>query len=165
MKEDSVSFNPYNKTVTTTVDVNQFSMATEQSCARTMLHESMCAWLSAYFVNDPYAYSLTYPEMVEYWNDTQDWEVTQHQYFAGSIVNEISVALGQYAQSRGYDMTQFSPYHFEDLAWGGLEGTSQFQSKNISDRNRIKDVVLIEATGKDRFGIGRTQLGNHAGCN
>ncbi len=53
---------------------------------------------------------------------------------------------------------------YEDLAWGGLQGTNAFNQKVFFQRTRILNVIAIELTGKDINGNIKTKKGQNAGC-
>lgn len=71
---------------------------------------------------------------------------------------------------------QLSSQFFHDMAWGGLTtykdkyGNNQeydfFENMetDASDRERIKDTISIELTGKDENGYSKDQRGKNGGC-
>ena len=86
----------------------------------------------------------------------------QHEEFARNYVNDIASALFDFDLRRG----TFKPYEFyQDLAWGGLEGTQAFVNLSSQDQQRIRNTVLVELTGKDSNGNPGTQAGLDGGCN
>lgn len=50
---------------------------------------------------------------------------------------------------------------YEDLVWGGLQGTNAFNSLPSATKNRILDLIVIELTEIDIYG---KQKGTNAGC-
>ncbi|MEJ8801314.1 hypothetical protein [Pontibacter sp. H249] len=78
-----------------------------------------------------------------------------------SFVNDIALALQEYGQLNNYNL---SAQFYQDLAWGGLEGTSAFKNLSWSDRNRISNTILIEISGKDASGQAQTPKGQLSGC-
>lgn len=171
----------YNKTtgtVTTTFDGSKFTSATDLSIARTILHESIHAFLIAYFRVDPLSARSSYPDLVnDYAQQVYggDANQIQHAEFVRNFVNDIAIALEEYGKNKGYThTTQF----YQDLAWGGLTHTGTydalgnpiettwFQSSvpSSTDRKRIVDTITIEQTGKDFSGTTKTQKGTNAGC-
>lgn len=169
----------YNKTtgtVTTTFDSNKLANASDLSVARTILHESIHAYLVTYFRVDPANASKSYPDLVKdyatqmYGGSSND---IQHAEFVRNFVNDIAIALSELGGNRGYNQHfQF----YQDLAWGGL--THMFNSSggvtetpwflsafpNQSDRNRVINVINVELTKQDTNGNTQTQKGNNAGC-
>lgn len=93
-----------------------------------------------------------------------NWQIAYfndgHDYIAQTYVTSIADVLQEYGQFKGYTMgKQF----YEDLAWGGLQGTNAFNSLSSTAKNRILDLIAIELTGKDRYGNYRMQKGTNAG--
>ena len=50
------------------------------------------------------------------------------------------------------------------MAWGGLEESKDFKNLSQVDKNRISDVLRIEATGLDTQQNYQPQIGYRAGC-
>ncbi len=170
-------YNRTTGTVTTTFDESKFKSSTDLSIARTILHESVHAYLVAYFKVDPLGASKSYPDLVSDWAKGiyGDQNTNQHAEFVRSFVNEIAVALEEYGITKGYS---HSSQFYNDLAWGGLTHTGAvdasgnpiettwFQTAvpSSTDRKRIVDNIAIELTGKDFTGTTKTQQGTNAGC-
>ncbi|GIV36404.1 MAG: hypothetical protein KatS3mg032_0783 [Cyclobacteriaceae bacterium] len=171
-------YNRTTGTVTTTFDGSKFTSATDLSIARTILHESIHAYLIAYFRVDPLSARSSYPDLVnDYAQQVYggDANQIQHGEFVRNFVNDIAIALEEYGKNKGYThTTQF----YKDLAWVGLTHTgvydalgnpietTWFQSSfpSATDRKRIVDTITIEQTGKDFSGTIKTQKGTNAGC-
>jgi hypothetical protein len=154
----------YNKstgTISTTFDSQAWLNATELSWARTILHESIHAYLSVYFSSDPKNFVLTYSQMVQDWGTLQNWNDVHHEEFARSLVNQIANSLEEYAVSKGYNLPR---QFYEDMSWSGLQSTSTFQNLPASDQKRILDVIAVELTGADTQGNTQAQKGTNAGC-
>jgi len=157
----SQQYNSSTGTVTTTFDTNKFGNASDLSVARTMLHESVHAYLVAFFKNDPLAASKSYSQLLQDYYQTQDANFAHHQEMARNFVNNLALALQEFGSNNGYN----NPLQFyTDLAWGGLEGTTYFANLSQTDKNRIGNIILIELTGKDSNGNTKPQKGNNAGC-
>jgi len=157
----SQQYNSSTGTVTTTFDSNKFGNASDLSVARTMLHETVHAYLVTFFKNDPLIASKSYAQLLQDYYQFEDANFAHHQEMARSFVNDLALALQEFGNNRGYNNSlQF----YEDLAWGGLQGTTYFSSLSQTDKNRIIDVVLIELTGKDSNGNNQTQNGNNVEC-
>ncbi len=116
----------YNKntgTVTTTFDGSKFSASTEISIARTILHESVHAFLIAHFNVDPLVATSSYPDLVKdyalqvYGGNAND---IQHAEFVRNFINEIAISLEEFGKNKGYT---YSIQFYQDLAWGGLTHT------------------------------------------
>lgn len=160
----TASTNPYdkvNKLSVTTFDTKSWPDATDLSFARTILHESFHAYLSSFFANDRSGFIKTYPEQVSDYAIYSNWNIVHHEDFARSIVRQIGNDLENYGLLKGYS---YSSQFYQDLAWGGLEGTTTFKNLPEGDRNRIHDVVNIELIGKDFQGIIKNQNGTKINC-
>lgn len=176
----------YNKTlnkISTTFDSNKFKNASEISVARTILHESVHAYLNAFFRLDYATASIKYPDILKdlavskYGSQNE----TQHAEFVRNFIADISLALKEYGQNQGYSLgNQF----YNDLAWGGLtqwtkkdsqgnpikdsqgnyvyEETPWFKANfpNTTNRNRIVNTINSEA-GVSNL---NNQKGQNAGC-
>lgn len=148
-------------TITTTLDSQAWKDATDLSWARTILHESIHAYLASQFAISRPNWIATYPEMVEDWGQLQNWNDVHHEEIARSIVNDISLSLQEYGNSRGYN---FSSQFYDDLAWGGLHNTATFQSLDPDEKTRILNTIAIELTGTDTQSNSKPQKGTNAGC-
>ncbi|MCL6266039.1 hypothetical protein [Flagellimonas myxillae] len=182
--------NRYNRstgTVTTIFDSQRWKNATELSWARTMLHESVHAYIVASFGANYINASKTYASLYnDFLNKTYpNNNATHHAEMARNFVKDIGLSLREYGISQGYS---FSNQFYDDMAWGGLtdwekrdssgnimkdsngntlyEETPWFKSAvpSASDRKRIKDIFTIELIGKDTNGNNKTQKGKNAGC-
>lgn len=157
---------PYDRTnriVTTTFDTDKYRDASDLSVARTILHESVHAYLVTYFASDPINANADYPDMVVAWMGAKrlDLNQIQHEEMVYSFVSDIASNLKNYGQSKGYVISD--DYYFK-LAWGGLEGTSAFASYPSTTREATRDAIRIELTGKRTNGTPFTQVGTRAGC-
>lgn len=163
--QTSQRFDAVTKTVTTTFDGQKFLDASDLSMARTIIHESIHAYLINHFRVDPATANAAFPQLVQdYANQVYGGNANaiQHDQFVRSYVTEIAIALAEFDILRGYN-NQWSFY--EDLAWGGLEGTPSFANLSSQDQQRIRDRVLVELTGKDSNGTPQAQVGRDGGCN
>jgi len=148
-------------TVTTKFDANKFMNATDLSIARTILHESVHAYLVVFFKLEPIMAVSEYSELVQDFLVTQDANIAHHNEMTRNFVNEIAYSLQEFGALKGYN---FSLQFYKDLAWGGLTNTPAFQSFSIAEQNRINNVILVEQTGLDLQGITQAQNGSNAGC-
>ena len=148
-------------TIITTFDSQAWRDATELSWARTILHESIHAYLASQFAISRPNWMATYPQMVAKWGRLQNWNDVHHEEIARSIVSDISTSLQEYGNSRGYN---FSSQFYDDLAWGGLQNTRTFQNFTQREKTRILNTIAIELTGMDTQGNSKIQKGINAGC-
>lgn len=153
----------YNVTtgITTTFDSQKYPEATDLSWARTMLHESIHAYLVTYFKVDKPGWIATYPQMVTDWGVKQNWNGVHHEEIARSLVKSIGGALEVYGVSQGFNLTK---QFYEDMAWGGLQTTDAFNNLPSSEKQRISDTLATELTGMDTNGNNKPQKGKKPGC-
>lgn len=151
------NFDSASNSTTTTFDSQGFPRGTDLSWARTILHESV----HAYVVGISNTSTLAERQELLGPNWTIAYFNYGHDYIAETYVNSMADILQEYGQLKGYTMDR---QFYEDLAWGGLQGTNAFNSLSTTVKNRILDVSAIELTGKDRFGTNKTQKGSDAGC-
>jgi hypothetical protein len=147
--------------ITTTFDSKTWTDATDLSWARTMLHESIHAYLATQFAINKKDFASSYSTMVSEWGVINDWNKLHHEEIARSIVNDVALALEEYGKSNGYNLpSQF----YQDMAWGGLQDTITFKSLPFVDQQRILNVISTELTGADINGNAKQQKGKKAGC-
>ncbi|PCE63117.1 hypothetical protein [Sediminicola luteus] len=147
---------------TTTFDSKKFANATDLSVARTILHESVHAFLVIEFRNSPQAFSKSYPELIKEYNRTKkNFNDLQHEEFTRKHVGLIGGALEAFGKLKGYNVPR---QYYDDLAWGGLTGTKAFKKKSPSEKNRILDVIQSEFASKDRNGNYKKPKGKKSGC-
>ncbi|MFN6090298.1 MAG: hypothetical protein ACK47E_16255 [Cyclobacteriaceae bacterium] len=150
-------------TVTTTIDTQKFLSSTDIAIARTLMHESIHAYLVGFFANDPLLANGEYHQLVTAWNTAKrpDLNELHHDEMVRSFVDDIAAALAQYSYSKGYDI----PYQtLSDLSWGGLQDTRAFKNLPYSDRKRINDIISTEQYGIDSNGNTKVQTGRPANC-
>ncbi len=176
-----------NKKATTTFDSDAWTDATDLSWARTILHESIHAYIVASFGVD---YVQAKSNFADFFRDysTNVYPTlndSQHAEIVRNYVSDIANSLKEYGTNKGYNL---SDRFYNDLAWGGLthwrkrdlngnfindssgnpifEETQWFKTAfpNNSDRARIIDNINIELTKKNSNGNTRTQKGTNAGC-
>lgn len=147
--------------VSTIFDSQGFPEATDLSWAKTILHESIHAYLVTYFKVDRSGLLKTYPEMVQDWGKNNDLNAVHHEEIARSLVKSISVALEAYGVGQGYNLPK---QFYEDMAWSGLQETDAFKALPKSDQNRILDTLSAELTGMDVNGDYKSQKGKKTRC-
>jgi len=133
---------------TTTLNSSDINVSTDLSWAKTLIHEAFHAYLvSIYRHQSSNPQDMTYIALInkylsQFNNNLED---TQHLIFAKTnIINSISLALKEYGVSKGYTLPQ---QFYDDMAWGGLAGTSVFQRLPQAKQQRI--VSTIEAEYKN----------------
>ncbi|MBP6431743.1 MAG: hypothetical protein KA319_08255 [Ferruginibacter sp.] len=134
-----------NGNVTTKFNTNNLANATDLFTARTIIHESIHAYLIAYYRNDPVALTKTYPELYTYYRQqttTSGPADPHHTIIFHSFINDIAIALRNFAVAKGYTNNNYLWNVCKDLAYGGLEGTdaylyglSENERQNINERN------------------------------
>lgn len=165
----STNFNTSLGIVTTTFDASKFVTATDLSVARTILHESIHAYVVAVTYN-----TLTDPVQRQTLLGP-DWGSVflnyGHDYITNNYLGPIADALEEFGRNRGYSFTR---QFYEDLAWGGLTNyqmppnaeTALFRQivPSSADRARIRNTISVEQVGIDMSGATKTQKGKNAGC-
>lgn len=154
-------YNQITHSISTTFDTQTYPDASELSWARTILHESVHAYLSVYFATNKPSFMGTYTQMVNDWGIYMNWDAVHHEEFARSLVKEIANSLEEYGINKGYNLPR---QFYDDMSWAGLQGTTTFQSLSTSDKNRILNVIAVELTKFDTNGNLQTQKGNPSGC-
>ncbi|WP_230699725.1 hypothetical protein [Flavobacterium sp. ENC] len=146
--------------VTTTFNSDAWPNATDLSWARTMLHESIHAYLVVYYnVNEP-SWKATYPEMLKDW-EIRGLNIAHHEEIAKTLVVQVGNALEAYGLSKGYKLDK---QFYQDMAWGGLHETNAFKALSKSDQKRISNTVTVELKGTDVDGDVKSQKGKKTGC-
>jgi len=160
--ETTPTYNRTTNNVSTTFDYRKYTSGSDLAVARTLLHESVHAYLVTYFGTNINA-SSTYSDLVDnYYNIThQNLNAAQHNIMVTSFTGSIAVMLQNYGQSKGYNI----PYqYYSDLAWGGLTYTTAFTSLSQTDKNRIMDVLNTEQVGRNRYGNQAPLKVSPSGC-
>jgi len=160
------STGPYDKQynfVTTTFDASQWRNASDLSIARTMLHEAVHAYLLSYFADSPLLAAAQYSDLVDAYvaAGIANSNIPQHNFIAQDLLIDIAYALRQYGVNQGYNLPDA---FYMDMAWGGLEESKDFKNLSQRDKDRISDVLRIEATGLDTQANYQPQRGHKAGC-
>jgi hypothetical protein len=96
----------YNATtgIKTVFDVASYPQATELSWARTMMHESIHAYLTTYYMRNAPGFMADYPVMFQAWiSDTnRGLNAAQHEEIARSFVKSFADAFEAFGVSKGY---------------------------------------------------------------
>lgn len=148
--------------VLTTLNTTNLANATDLFVARTIMHEAIHAYLVAYFYNDPNTAILTYPELYDYYvlQLYPDINDPHHAIIANNLVNDISMALKNFALAKGYTNNANLREVCDNLAWGGLYGTNAFANLPINQKIDIDERNTAEKTSQNYNGT--TLLGTKA---
>lgn len=145
--------------VTTTFDISSWPNGTDLSWARTILHESVHAYVVAATYNSIGDNAERQRLLGPNWATSTLYR--GHEYIATDYLISMADILQEYGNLKGYTMER---QFYEDLAWGGLFETPEFKSKPEEEKTRIKNICLVELTGRDKDGNSREQKGTNAGC-
>ncbi|MBB5619539.1 hypothetical protein HDE69_000575 [Pedobacter cryoconitis] len=163
--ENAVTKSAYDKVsgiATTTFDSDKFRGSSDLAIAKTILHESVHAYLITYFGIDPLAAQKTYSEYLEDYNTTAhyDMNAAQHNEIVRNFVGSVAGNLITYGKNQGYNLPDQFYY---DLSWGGLQKTSAFKNFSPDVQKRILNVIKIEQSGIDVDGNQSKPKGNTSG--
>jgi hypothetical protein len=149
--------------ISITFDASKFQNANDLSVARTILHESVHAYLVTYFANTPAYSTVSYPDLLAAYaaDASNNPNNPQHSSMAKGWLIDLAWALEQYGISKGYNLPS---QYYSDMSWGGLTTTSTFQALSQSDKDRIFNLLSVEQSGSDLSGNPHTQSGSKAGC-
>ncbi|EHQ30962.1 hypothetical protein Mucpa_6913 [Mucilaginibacter paludis DSM 18603] len=147
----------------TTFYEGNFSEGSDLAVARTILHEGLHAYLTAYFRTAPVEAKSTYSQMYDDYISQKhpNLNTTEHNEFARNFLGQLATQLKLYGESQGYDIDY---QYYSDLAWGGLTDTAAFKALSTDERNRILNTLLAEQKGTDRNGDATTKKGKSSGC-
>ncbi|WP_293942780.1 MULTISPECIES: hypothetical protein [unclassified Sphingobacterium] len=134
--------------------------ATDLAVATSVLHESIHAYLSAFYTNDKDAAKLTYPQLFEKYSKAKALSnPIQHEEIAKNFIKDLSLSLKDYGKLKGY---KFDDQVYDDMAWKGLLETDTFKNLPLIDRNRITDRIMAEQYGTKEKEV--AQKGTRLGC-
>ncbi|WP_157287844.1 hypothetical protein [Pedobacter cryoconitis] len=153
----------YDKTsqsVTSTFDSNLFKGGSDLAIAKTILHESIYAYLVAYFAKDALSANITYSDLVTKWETSHDLNGIQHDVIVNRLIGSVASNLINYGKNQGYNLQDQFYY---DLSWGGLQNTSAFKNFSPDVQKRILNVIKIEQSGIDTDGNQSKPKGNTSG--
>ncbi|MCA6422153.1 MAG: hypothetical protein IM568_04945 [Flavobacterium sp.] len=130
-------------TALTTLNEEYINISTDLSIAKTLIHECFHAYLvSVYkYKNIDKSYiNLVNTYYSQFNNNLND---THHHIFTlENMVEEIALALKEFGEIKGYTLPQ---QFYDDMAWGGLTGTSAFNDNlTDDDKDRILEVISSE---------------------
>ncbi|WP_194974227.1 hypothetical protein [Aquiflexum lacus] len=138
---------------TITINSSNLKNSSDLSFARTILHETLHAYFlfEALYPSNCDLQCLLNNYLIRY-NSTSHNNMTHHALFTETkFLNDISVELKNYGQSKGYS---FTDQFYNDLSWGGLTRTEVFlKGKNDVEKNRIIEVNWVENTMSTEFNL------------
>lgn len=147
----TINFNTYRDVLQNTTDL---------AAATTLLHESVHAYLYAFYKDDPTSATATYPELFKKYifkKSGINSSETQHNEMAKTFINDIAASLTQYGKKMKFPMNDS---FYKDLAWKGLTDTDAFKSLSDTDKKRITDIIKAEQYGIKNI----TPKGKKLGC-
>ena len=154
--QTSIVYNATRREVTTNFDTNQWSDASDLSWARTILHES----IHAYVIAVQYNTSNAAERAVLLGPNWRTRFLNQgHDFIANNYIAPLADALQEFGVKQGYNLNRS---FYEDMVWGGLNGTDAFN--NYQYKDRALNIIAVELTKKDLNGTTKTQKGQDAGC-
>ena len=154
-----------NEFVTTNLnsDPIAFRYGSDLAFAKTIIHESIHAYLVVLYFTDRHTLLDNYPVLINKLFNThrKPENDKQHDLFVDNFIGDIKNTLALYGNSKGYDLNdQF----YEDMAWGGLAGTDAFLQLDSADQNRINNTLNAEHFGGKINSNGVTQKGVRLLC-
>ncbi|MRX37939.1 hypothetical protein GJU43_01500 [Flavobacterium sp. LC2016-23] len=149
--------------VTTAFNSFTYTDSTDLSWARTMLYESIHAYLITCYIRNPRGLVADYPVMFQEWiaDSNKGLNNPQHEEISRSFVKSFGDAFEVYLITKGYNLDK---QFYQDMAWGGLEETDAFKNLSEADRKRISNVIQVELHGTNMNGNPKPQKGKKAGC-
>ncbi|MBB5619557.1 hypothetical protein HDE69_000593 [Pedobacter cryoconitis] len=146
--------------MTSTFDSNLFKGGSDLAIAKTILHESIHAYLVAYFAKDALSANINYSYFVTKWESSHDYNGIQHEVIVNRLIGSVASNLINYRKNQGYNLPDQFYY---DLSWGGLQNTSAFKNFSPEVQKRILNVIKIEQSGIDVDGNQSKPKGNTSG--
>lgn len=105
---------------------------------KTMLHEAIHSYLSIYHWYDPNAANLDYPQLIDYYvNNHGGLTEADHNAMIQVLLCDLSLAIKDVAIKLGYQDGNELQQICDDLAYGGLWGTTTFASLADATKERI----------------------------
>ncbi|AMQ00916.1 hypothetical protein AY601_4065 [Pedobacter cryoconitis] len=158
----NASYNRTTASATTTFNSDNFKGGSDLAIAKTILHESVHAYLVAYFGVDNISAQQTYSQYFEAYNKSTrpDLNDLQHNEMVRNFIGSVAGNLISYGKNQGYNLPDQFYY---DLSWGGLQETSAFKNLTPDVQKRILNVIKIEQSGIDVDGNQSKPKGNTSG--
>lgn len=143
------------------INPDAVSNATDVAIATTLMHESIHAYLIAFYNNDPAAATQTYPELFDRYSEKKVfYNNIQHEFFATAFIADMALSLQKFTLKHN-GFTYDSDF-YNDMAWKGLTGTKAFMKLSDTKRKRIIDRIKAEQYKVENNGT--VQRGQPAGC-
>lgn len=124
--------------------------------ARSIIHESVHAYLVALSASDPSGFASAFPF---FWPDYDSIQTkfgfsgsantAHHNEFIRSFVSSMARYLKALGQNRGYSM---SDQFYEYISWGGLHNAPLYDTMSAQDKNIIQQTLDSEQTGSNSRG-------------
>lgn len=153
---------------TTTFDMSKFADASDLALARTILHEAAHAYLVRYFDMDLTGASREFSDLLEIYRTVHpnDDNASHHEAFVNSYVQKIAQTLRAYGDSKGYTFPTLAQKNqfYQEMAWGGLEGTNAFKGLPDSIKKSITNTIQVEQYQTNTEGFNTTQKGTKLKC-
>ncbi|MBR9854023.1 MAG: hypothetical protein GYB37_05505, partial [Algicola sp.] len=123
-----------------TLDDDYVNNATQLSIARTIIHESVHAYLG--YILKVNRFSSLSIGLQQYYiaNNSEDENLTHHE-FMEHFVEAMSISLSI------WDNKKQAQSYYEKLAWGGLEGTTAYEAQ--PNKSEIKSAITNENNGSN----------------
>lgn len=127
----------------TTLNSNYIGTSTDLSWAKTIIHEAFHAYLVSVY-RDHTLQDKTYKNLLDLYHKQYNGNANDVHHVAFTtteIIPQISMALQQFGEMRGYDL---SPQFYDDMAWSGLHETAAFQELDSTIQSRIHSRLSAE---------------------
>ena len=140
----------------THIKPSYINQATQNSIARTILHEMLHAYMSSHLDDVSNGNTQDLRSFASLWNSIRnnlyggEIEAQQHEFMANKFLNPLTDALKEWDNG-----TQSNQY-YQDLAWGALFTTTtfnHFHPSGSSSRNRILNTNAAEDENSTKNGI------------
>jgi hypothetical protein len=124
------------KTITITLDDDYMRRGSKLAIARTIIHESVHAYLEYIYDSAP---GGSFSSLLrKYYNDNNSKNISQH-IFMTQYVEAMANSLAFYHNN------VLPIQYYKDMAWsGGLLETAAFKALSETDQKRIKDIQKAE---------------------
>jgi hypothetical protein len=132
---------PRNGYFETHLNTDLLANSTDLITSVVILHESIHAYLRAYFRYDSASAVLDYPQLLDAYILNRGMD---HDIMAQQLRDDISSALKEVAIKLGYENNASLQIVTDDLVWTGLQGTSMFNSLSTIDKDRIRNRIRAE---------------------
>ncbi|WP_428743463.1 hypothetical protein [Tenacibaculum sp.] len=124
-----------------TLDTDLVKEATQLSIAKTLIHESLHAYINLYL--DKYDRSKTFEQSIKiyYTKYKNDPNLSQHN-FMSQFVEALAYSLS------AYDNHQQDMSYYTALSWGGLESSDAYKALSSTEKTAIQKIINNERYAK-----------------